>query len=142
MTFKTFTKELTFKTKKRVEIVDITSQVEQAVEDSGIQEGIMLVNPMHITASVMVQDHESGLWKDIIRVLSELVPYDESSETYKHHLSGEDNADSHIKRQLCGRSVSMAITNGKIHAGPWEAIQYFEFDGKRKKRVLIKIIGM
>ena len=134
----TYTEYLVIETKERIEFVNITDKVENAVIKSGIKEGILLVNPMHITAAVVVNDNEHGLHSDYLRILEKLVPY---NADYRHNDTGEDNAAAHIWRQLIGHQVVMAITNGKLDLGPWEQIFYFEFDGKRKKRVLVKIIG-
>ena len=128
-----------FNTKKRGEFVNITPQVVQALKKSGIREGFVLVNAMHITASVFINDDENGLHQDFWEFLEKLVPYD--LKRYRHHQTGEDNGDSHIKRQLFGREVVVAITKGSLDFGPWEQIFYGEFDGRRRKRVLIKIIG-
>lgn len=135
---KSFREELWFKTKHRREFVNITSQVERVVQHSGIQEGLVLVNAMHITASVYINDDESGLLEDYERFLEALVP---QRGEYRHNLTGEDNGDAHIKRQIMGREVVVAITGGALDFGPWEQIFYAEFDGKRKKRVLVKVIG-
>ena len=124
-----------------MDLVNITPQVEAALEESGIQEGLCLVNAMHITASVFINDDETGLHADYKRWLENLAPFDESSETYRHNRTGEDNADAHLKRQIMGREVVVAVTKGKLDFGPWEQIFYGEFDGRRAKRVLIKIIG-
>ena len=124
----------------RMDFVNITTDVELALRESGIQEGLCLVNAMHITASVFINDDESGLQQDYKRWLEELAPHEPISR-YRHNLSGEDNGDAHHKRQIMGREVVVAVTKGKLHFGPWEQIFYGEFDGKRKKRVLIKIIG-
>jgi secondary thiamine-phosphate synthase enzyme len=137
----TFTKELWFNTKKRHEFINITQQVEQAVEESGIQDGLVLVNPMHITAAVYVNDAESGLIHDFEEMLKRLVPEHPKTGDYHHNATGEDNAYAHMWRTLMAHQVVMAITGGKLHLGPWEQIFYAEFDGQRKKRVLIKIIG-
>lgn len=136
---KFLTEYLTFNTKKRREYINITPQVEEIVKKSGIKEGLVLVNPMHITASCYINDDESGLISDFDELLEKLAPYD--LKKYKHHQTGEDNGDSHLKRQLFGREVLIAITNGKLDFGTWEQIFYAEFDGKRPKRVLVKIIG-
>ncbi len=136
---KTYTKYLTLKTAKKIEIVNITSQVEEAVDGSKIKEGLCLVNPMHITASVFINDEEEGLKEDFLSWLEKLVPND--LEKYKHNLTGEDNAYAHLRRTVMGREVVIAITNGKLDFGPWEQIFYAEFDGQRSKRILIKIIG-
>lgn len=135
---KTYREELWFHTDTRRAYVNITPQVEAAVRRSGIKEGLVLVNAMHITASVYINDDEPGLLKDYDEFLERLAPHDGS---YRHNLTGEDNGDAHIKRQLMGREVVVAITDGKLDFGPWEQIFYGEFDGRRKKRVLIKIIG-
>ncbi|MBI5228381.1 YjbQ family protein [Candidatus Micrarchaeota archaeon] len=129
---------LTFNTKNKIEIVRITDQVNEAIAASGVKEGLVLLNPMHITAAVIVNDDESGLHSDYLRILEQLVPY---RADYRHNDTGEDNAASHIWRQLIGHQVVMAITNGHLDLGTWEQIFYFEFDGQRNKRVLVKIIG-
>jgi secondary thiamine-phosphate synthase enzyme len=129
---------LVLETKERIEFVRITDKVEAVVRSSGVKEGLVLVNPMHITAAVIVNDNESGLQEDYLRVLERLVPY---RGDYRHNDTGEDNAASHIWRQLIGHQVVMPITNGKLDLGTWEQIFYAEFDGQRKKRVLIKVIG-
>ena len=136
---KSYRKELWFNTRKKVELINITPQVEEAVRESGIKEGLCLVNAMHITASVFINDDEEGLHDDFLEWLEELAPYDPGR--YKHNLTGEDNAHAHLKRQVMGREVVVAITDGKLDFGPWEQIFYGEFDGQRPKRVLIKIIG-
>jgi len=138
---KTFRKELELETAKRRDFVNITRQVEAAVRESGIREGLCLVNSMHITASVYINDDESGLLVDIERWLEELAPYEPGLKRYQHHRTGEDNADAHLKRQVMGREVVVAVTGGKLDFGPWEQIFYGEFDGRRRKRVLVKIIG-
>ncbi len=135
---KSHTEYLYFKTEKRQEFLNITNEVEKVIKKSGIKEGLVLINPMHITAAVYVNDAESGLIQDFQEWLEKLAPY---GLDYKHHQTGEDNADAHIKRTLMGHQVTMAITNNKLDLGPWEQIYYAEFDGQRKKRVLIKIIG-
>ncbi len=137
---KSYRKELWFNTKNKVEFINITREVEKAVEDSGIKEGLCLVNAMHITASVFINDYEYGLIDDFKEWLEQLAP-SSPIERYKHNLTGETNGDAHLKRQIMGREVVIAITNGKLDFGPWEQIFYGEFDGQRKKRVLIKIIG-
>jgi len=124
----------------RMDFVNITSEIEFALRESGIQDGLCLVNAMHITASVFINDDESGLKQDYKRWLEELAPHEPISR-YRHNMTGEDNGDAHHKRQIMGREVVIAITKGKLHFGPWEQIFYGEFDGMRKKRVLIKIIG-
>ncbi len=121
--------------------VNITREVEAAVRESGVQEGLCLVNSMHITSSVFINDDEPGLLEDYARWLEQLAPYDPSPERYHHNRTGEDNGDAHHKRQVMGREVVVAITHGKLDFGPWEQIFYGEFDGRRRKRVLIKIIG-
>lgn len=136
---KTYTKYLTLKTTKKIEIVNITSQVEKAVKESQVKEGLCLVNPMHITASVFINDEEEGLKEDFLKWLERLAPYD--VEKYKHNLTGEDNAYAHLRRTIMGREIIVAITNGNLDFGPWEQIFYGEFDGQRPKRILIKIIG-
>ncbi len=135
---KNFTKKISVKTQKRREIVNITSHVEQAVRDSGIKEGICLVNSMHITSSVFVNDEESGLKQDFLKWLEDIAP---QNPDYQHHQTGEDNADAHLKRTIMGREVVVAITQGQLDFGPWEQIFYGEFDGQRDKKILIKIIG-
>jgi secondary thiamine-phosphate synthase enzyme len=133
-------KELWFETAKRMELVHITAQVEAAVSESGVREGLCLVNAMHITASVFINDDEPGLHADYARWLEELAPHAPTSR-YRHNLTGEDNGDAHLKRQVMGREVVVAITDGALDLGPWERIFYGEFDGMRRKRVLVKIIG-
>lgn len=135
-----YRKELVFHLPARRGFVNVTSQVAQAVKESGIQEGLVLVNAMHITASVFINDDEGGLHQDYERWLEELAPH-EPVRQYRHNDTGEDNADAHMKRQIMGREVVVAITNGRLDFGPWEQIFYGEFDGRRPKRVLIKIIG-
>lgn len=135
---KTHTKYLTIKTEKRIDFVNITSEVEKAVKESGVKEGIVLVNPMHITASVFINDDESGLLKDFEEWLEKIAPM---KKDYHHHQTGEDNGFSHLWRTLMGRESTIAITNGKLDFGTWEEIFYGEFDGQRNKRILIKIIG-
>ena len=137
---KSLTEYLTFKTKSRRAFVDITSYVEKLVTKSGVKEGLCLVNAMHITASVFINDNENGLHHDYEKWLEELAPH-EPIENYRHNDTGEDNADAHLKRQVMGREVVVAITDGQLDFGPWETIFYGEFDGKRNKRVLVKIIG-
>ena len=134
----TYTKYLMINTKKLKELVNITEMVEDAVEESRIKEGICLVNAMHITSSVFINDNEAGLHEDIMEWLEALAPEDPN---YKHHRTGETNADAHLKRTIMGREVVVAITNSKLDFGPWEQIFYGEFDGQRDKRILIKIIG-
>lgn len=130
---------LTFQTRNRREYLNITPQVEAALAQSGIREGLALVNAMHITASVYINDDERGLIQDFDDFLEKTAPYD--PDGYRHHATGEDNGDAHLKRQLFGREVVVAVTKGKLDFGPWEQIFYAEFDGRRPKRVLIKIIG-
>jgi secondary thiamine-phosphate synthase enzyme len=137
---KTYRKELWFNTPERVGFINITPQVEECLRESGVSEGLVLVNPMHITASVFINDDEQGLHKDYARWLEEMVPHEPISK-YRHNDTGEDNADAHIKRQIMGREVVVAITKGKLDFGTWEQIFYGEFDGRRRKRVLVKIIG-
>jgi secondary thiamine-phosphate synthase enzyme len=137
---KSYRKELWFNIPSRRGFVNITSQVEQCIRESGIKEGLALVNPMHITASVFINDDESGLHHDYDVWLEKLAPHEPVSG-YRHNDTGEDNADAHMKRQVMGREVVVAITSGKLDFGTWEQIFYGEFDGKRKKRVLVKIIG-
>jgi secondary thiamine-phosphate synthase enzyme len=137
---KTYRKELWFQVPTRRAFINITPEVNQALRESGIQEGLCLVNAMHITASVFINDDESGLHKDYERWLEELAPH-APIEQYLHNRTGEDNADAHLKRQVMGREVVVAVTNGRLDFGTWEQIFYGEFDGRRKKRVLIKIIG-
>ena len=133
--------ELWFETPNRRDYINITTQVEQLVRRSGVQEGLCLVNAMHITASVYINDAESGLLQDYDDWLEQLAPFDASSARYRHNRTGEDNADAHLKRQVMGREVVVAITAGRLDFGPWEQIHYAEFDGRRRKRVLVKIIG-
>ena len=137
---KTFRKELVFNTEKRIDFSNITDDVQQAIDESGIKEGLCLVNAMHITASVFINDNEYGLHNDFKKWLEKLAPH-EPINSYRHNDTGEDNADSHLKRQVMGRETVVAITNGELDFGPWEQIFYGEFDGQRRKRVLIKIIG-
>lgn len=138
MTMKSYREELWFDTKTRRAYLNITPQVEAAVKKSGVTEGMVLVNAMHITASVYINDDEPGLLQDYDRFLEQRVP---QAARYKHNDTGEDNADAHIKRQLMGREVVVAITEGRLDFGPWEQIFYGEFDGRRRKRVLVKVIG-
>jgi secondary thiamine-phosphate synthase enzyme len=135
---KSFREELWFQTKTRREFVNITPQVERVVQQSGVREGLVLVNAMHITASVYINDDERGLLQDYEQFLEGLAP---QSGTYRHNLTGEDNGDAHVKRQIMGREVVVAITDGQLDFGPWEQIFYAEFDGRRRKRVLVKVIG-
>ena len=135
-----YRKELVFDVPTRQAFVNITRQVEAALRDSGVQEGLVLVNAMHITASVFINDDESGLHQDYDKWLENLAPHEPVSQ-YVHNRTGEDNADAHMKRQIMGREVVVAVTKGKLDFGPWEQIFYGEFDGRRRKRALIKIIG-
>ncbi len=135
---KSYRKELWFNTEKRYQLVHITPFIDDALRESGIREGLCLVNAMHITSSVFINDNEPGLHKDYLEWLEKLAPYSRSG--YNHNV-GEDNGDAHLKRQIMGREVVVAVTNGKLDFGPWEEIFYGEFDGKRRKRVLVKIIG-
>jgi secondary thiamine-phosphate synthase enzyme len=137
---KSYRKELWFNIPSRRGFLNITNQVEEALRESGIKEGLCLVNAMHITASVFINDDESGLHHDYEKWLEKLAPHEPVSG-YRHNDTGEDNADAHMKRQVMGREVLVAITNGELDFGTWEQIFYGEFDGKRKKRVLVKIIG-
>jgi secondary thiamine-phosphate synthase enzyme len=137
---KTHRKELWFETPTRTAYVNITREVEQAIAESGVKEGLALVNAMHISASVFINDDERGLHQDFTRWLEQLAPH-EPVKQWRHNDTGEDNADSHIKRQVMGREVVVAITAGALDFGPWEQIFYGEFDGRRRKRVLVKIIG-
>lgn len=125
----------------RMAFLNITPQVNAALKESGIREGLTLVNAMHITASVFINDDEPGLHEDYARWLESLAPFDPSPERYHHNRTGEENGDAHLKRQIMGREVVVAVTNGSLDFGPWEQIFYGEFDGRRKKRILIKIIG-
>jgi secondary thiamine-phosphate synthase enzyme len=137
---KSKTEYLTFNTPTRRAFVNVTSNVRKIVEESGIREGLCLVNAMHITASVFINDNESGLHQDFDKWLEDLAPH-APIDQYQHNETGEDNADAHLKRQIMGREVIVAITNGKLDFGPWEQIFYGEFDGRRNKRVLVKVIG-
>ena len=137
---KSFRKELWFSIPSRRGFLNITPQVEEALRESGIREGLCLVNPMHITASVFINDDESGLHHDYEQWLEGIAPHEPVSQ-YQHNRTGEDNADAHIKRQVMGREVVVAVTNGQLDFGTWEQIFYGEFDGRRRKRVLVKIIG-
>ena len=136
---KSYREYLAFETKKRREYLNITPEVEKVLKKSGIREGLVLVNAMHITASVYINDDEPGLIQDFDRFLEKTAPYD--PQGYLHHETGEDNGDAHLKRQLFGREVVCALTEGKLDFGPWEQIFYAEFDGRRRKRVLVKVIG-
>jgi secondary thiamine-phosphate synthase enzyme len=137
---KSYRKELWFEVPTRRGLVNITSQVEQCLAESGIREGLALVNAMHITASVFINDDERGLHQDYERWLEGLAPHAPTSQ-YQHNRTGEDNADAHLKRQIMGREVVVAVTGGALDFGPWEQIFYGEFDGRRRKRALVKIIG-
>ena len=137
---KSYRKELGFNTAERTGFVNITSLVNDCLRESGVNEGLVLVNAMHITASVFINDNESGLLHDYSVWLEKLAPH-EPIRQYRHNDTGEDNADAHMKRQVMGREVVVAITDGKLDFGPWEQIFYGEFDGRRRKRVLVKIIG-
>lgn len=137
---KSYSEELWFDTKTRRAYINITPQVEESLRKSGVREGLCLVNAMHITASVFINDDEQGLIQDYDDFLERLAPNEPVSQ-YRHNRTGEDNGDAHIKRQFMGREVVVAITNGKLDFGPWERIFYGEFDGRRRKRVLVKIIG-
>jgi secondary thiamine-phosphate synthase enzyme len=138
---KSLTEYLTFNLPERMAFRNITPQLEQLVEKSGVQEGLLLCNAMHITASVFINDDEPGLHEDYKKWLEGLAPFDPSPQRYKHNRTGEDNADAHMKRQVMGREVVIAITKGKLDFGPWEQVFYGEFDGRRSKRVLVKVIG-
>jgi secondary thiamine-phosphate synthase enzyme len=138
---KSHTDYLTMHVPARVGFVNITDRVEAAVTKSGIREGLCLCNAMHITASVFINDAETGLHEDYKNWLEQLAPFDPSPQRYRHNRTGEDNADAHMKRQVMGREVVVAITDGRLDFGPWEQIFYGEFDGRRAKRVLIKVIG-
>ncbi len=137
---KTYRKELWFNVPTRRAFINITPLVEECVRESGVKEGLCLVNAMHITASVFINDDEPGLHRDFDEWLEQLAPHEPISR-YRHNLTGEDNADAHLKRQIMGREVVVAITDGRLDFGPWEQIFYGEFDGRRRKRVLVKIIG-
>jgi secondary thiamine-phosphate synthase enzyme len=138
---KSYTEHLTFNIPSRMDFVNITTQVEECVHKSGVSEGLCLVNAMHITASVFINDDEPGLHADYKKWLEDLAPFDPSPQRYRHNRTGEDNADAHLKRQVMGREVVVAVTKGKLDFGPWEQIFYGEFDGNRPKRVLVKVIG-
>lgn len=137
---KSYRKELWFNLPTRRGFLNITSNVREALRESGVQEGLCLVNAMHITASIFINDDESGLLSDYEKWLEQLAPHEPLSQ-YQHNRTGEDNGDAHLKRQVMGREVVVAITNGHLDFGPWEQIFYGEFDGRRRKRVLVKIIG-
>lgn len=136
---KAYTEYVTFNTKKRYEIIDMTDEVRRACKASGVGDGFILVSAMHITASVFVNDHEAGLWSDIMGWLEALAP---RKPDYAHHQTGEDNADAHLKRSILGHQVIVPITGGKLDLGPWERIHYGEFDGRRPKRVILKVLGI
>jgi secondary thiamine-phosphate synthase enzyme len=138
---KSQTEYLTFHLSERMGFVNITPEVERVVRASGVQEGLTLVNAMHITASVFINDDEPGLHADYQKWLEQLAPFDASPARYQHNRTGEDNADAHLKRQVMGREVVVAITAGRLDLGPWEQIFYGEFDGRRAKRVLVKVLG-
>jgi secondary thiamine-phosphate synthase enzyme len=135
---KTFTDYLWFQTKGRRDLINITDKLEELVTASGVQDGFCLVSAMHITAGIWVNDDEEGLWQDLWELLDRLAPV---KQDYKHHLTGEDNGDSHLKRTLLNHQAMLPITKGKLDLGPWEQVFYAEFDGKRKKRVVVKILG-
>ena len=137
---KSFTEYLTYNVPSRRGFVNITPEVRKIIQKSGVKEGLCLVNAMHITASVFINDNESGLHQDYEKWLEEIAPHEPTSQ-YQHNKTGEDNADAHLKRQVMGREVVVAITKGQLDFGPWEQIFYGEFDGKRPKRILIKVIG-
>ena len=138
---RSLTRYLTMNVPARMEFVNITERVREAVRESGVREGLCLVNAMHITASVFINDDEPGLHEDYKAWLERLAPYDPSPAAYRHNRTGEDNGDAHHKRQVMGREVVVAITDGKLDFGPWEQVFYGEFDGRRPKRVLVKVIG-
>jgi secondary thiamine-phosphate synthase enzyme len=138
---RSLTRYFTMNVPARMDFVNITTDVERAVQESGVREGLCLVNAMHITASVFINDDEPGLHEDYKRWLEQLAPFDASPQRYRHNRTGEDNGDAHHKRQVMGREVVVAVTAGKLDFGPWEQIFYGEFDGRRPKRVLVKVIG-
>lgn len=138
---KSYTEYLTINTEKPKQIINITQKVQEALEKSQIKQGILLVNSMHITSSVFINDEESGLKKDFLKWLEKLAPEKPTYDGYNHHKTGELNADAHLKRTIMGRSVTVAVTDGELDFGPWEQIFYGEFDGQRNKKILIKIIG-
>ena len=138
---KSFHKELWFNIEERMDFINITHDVEMAVNESGIKEGLCLVNAMHITASVFINDDESGLHRDYKSWLEKLAPHEPLSR-YDHNLTGEDNGDAHLKRQLLGQQVTMPVKDGRLHLGNWEQIHYAEFDGQRRKRILVKVVGV
>ena len=135
---KSLTEDLWFSTKKRRDLVNVTDQIEEVVERSGVREGFCLVSAMHITASIWVNDNEPGLWEDFWELVERLAP---ERPGYKHHLTGEDNGDAHLKRTLVGHQALLPVTDGKLDLGPWEQVFYAEFDGRRRKRVVVKVIG-
>jgi len=137
---KSYRKELWFNTRKRMEFINITNMVRECIQSSGVTDGLCLVNAMHITASVFINDDEPGLHSDYADWLEQLAPHS-PIERYRHNATGEDNGDAHLKRQVMGREVVVAVSNGDLDFGPWEQIYYGEFDGRRRKRVLVKIIG-
>ena len=134
----TYTEYMTVHTGKRYEILDITPDIERFLAKSGLHDGLILVTAMHITASIFVNDHEGGLWRDIMTWLEELAP---RKPGYHHHATGEDNADAHLKRMLLGHQVVVPVTDGRLDFGPWERVHYGEFDGQRDKRILLKAVG-
>ena len=134
-----YTDYLTMRTKNRYEIIDITDEIERFRDKANLTDGMILVSAMHITASIFVNDHESGLWHDIQQWLEELAP---RKPDYRHHLTGEDNADAHLKRMVLGHQVIVPVTGGKLDFGPWERVHYGEFDGRRPKRILLKAMGI
>ena len=138
---KSHTEYLTFNIPARMGFQNITPTIEEILRKSGVKEGLLLCNAMHITASVFINDDESGLHEDYKKWLEQLAPFDSSPQTYRHNRTGEDNADAHMKRQIMGREVVVAVTEGKLDFGPWEQIFYGEFDGRRPKKVLVKVIG-
>jgi secondary thiamine-phosphate synthase enzyme len=133
-----FTEYLWFETKQQRDLVRITDEVEQIVSRSGVREGLCLVSAMHITASIWVNDHEPGLWQDFEEMLERLAP---SGVDYQHHRTGEDNGDAHLKRTLVGHQAVLPVTEGRLDLGPWEQVFYAEFDGRRRKRVVVKVLG-
>lgn len=138
---KSTTEYLSFNLAERMGFLNITPELERILEKSGVKEGLLLCNAMHITASVFINDDEPGLHEDYKIWLEGIAPFDASPQRYRHHRTGEDNADAHMKRQVMGREVVIAITKGKLDFGPWEQVFYGEFDGRRVKRVLVKVIG-
>jgi secondary thiamine-phosphate synthase enzyme len=144
--FCTYVEEITIQTQERYQIMCITDQVEKIISESNVVDGLVLVNPMHITASCYVNDLERGLHQDIMEWLEKIAPYHGKDGVdgpeYQHHRTGEDNGDAHLKRQLMGQQVTMPVQNGRLHLGTWEQIHYAEFDGQRPKRILVKVIGI